>query len=638
MRIGVTGFLHMACIASIFMAGNVASAQGQAPVGVPAPIFTDPATVVPGSKAVARRTTLVVSDLERSKRFYEALGFHEDRRSEVSDSASLKVFGLPDGTHLTFIRMTNDNTLSTGRIDGGTLGLAQVHDRRLARLRDRTRGATLLGTTLLIMTTDGLDAVHARLQAFGAEILEAPMAMSGGFRTLVVRDPDGTRLEITQPPTAAPPAPATATAATPAAAPTPPPAAPAFPDARASDPVTLGWMVGSPPPADRTIAFDDGSYYRFPQLRWSFSHWRELTPTVNVPRGTRPAQPLPRALRTDLDALTFTPLGATRPMTWEQSLAANYTDGIVVLHKGRIVYERYFGALQPDAPHIAFSVTKSFFGTIAAMLVDAGRLDPDALVSRYLPELKDSAFGDATVRQVLDMTTALKFSEKYADPKAEIWNFARASGQFPLPPGYQGPRSLYEYLPTLVKEGEHGKGFAYRSPNAEVLVWLIRRVTGKSAAQNLQELIWEKLGAEQDAFIQVDPRGNAVGAGGLNLGLRDLARFGEMMRLDGAYGGRQIVPARVVAEIRRGGNREQFASGGYTTLPGWSYHDQWWIAHDGHGTFAARGVHGQAIYIDPQAQLVIARFGSHPLASNSFLDPTSIPAYRAMADYLIAND
>jgi hypothetical protein len=409
-----------------------------------------------------------------------------------------------------------------------------------------------------------------------------------------------------------------------------------YPDAQASDPRTLQWMVGAPPPPDRIIAFDDGSYYRFPQLRWSFSHWRELLPTIGVSRGTGPVRPLPRAERDDLDAITFTTLDGARTLSWAQSLAANYTDGIVVLHRGRIVYERYFGALQPQGQHVAMSVTKSFFGTIAATLVAEGRLDENALVSAYLPELKDSAFGDATVRQVLDMTTGLRYSEKYADPQAEVWDFARASGQIPRGPGYSGPRSLYDYLPTLRKEGEHGVAFAYKSPNAEVVAWLVQRVTGKSAARNLQERIWENLGAEQDAYIQVDAHGTAIGAGGLNLGLRDLARFGEMMRLNGAWGGKQVIPASVVADIRRGGDRDRFVAGGYTTLPGWSYHDEWWIAHDDHGVFMARGVHGQAIYVDPKAEMVIARFGSHPLASNLFLDPTSLPAYRAMADHLIA--
>jgi catechol 2,3-dioxygenase-like lactoylglutathione lyase family enzyme len=165
---------------------------------IPPPAVVDPATVVPGTKVVARRVTLLVSDLERSKRFYETLGLKEDRRVEVTDDASLKVFGLPPGTRLTFMRLSSDNTLSTGRIDGGTIGLAQVHNRELARLRDRTQGETMIGTPILIMTTDGIDAVYARLRAIAAEILEPPMDAPGGLRSMVVRDPDGTRMEMTQ--------------------------------------------------------------------------------------------------------------------------------------------------------------------------------------------------------------------------------------------------------------------------------------------------------------------------------------------------------------------------------------------------------------------------------------------------------
>jgi CubicO group peptidase (beta-lactamase class C family) len=322
-------------------------------------------------------------------------------------------------------------------------------------------------------------------------------------------------------------------------------------------------------------------------------------------------------------------------MTWAESLLANYTDGIVVLHRGRIVYERYTGALTETGQHIAHSVTKSFYGTLGAMLVAEGRLDEHARVSAYLPELRGSAFEDATVRQVLDMTTAQKFSETYTDPNAEIWDFARAGGILPWPPGYAGPKSLYEFLPTVRKQGEHGAGFAYRSTNAEVLTWLIRRVTGQSAAEALQTRLFGLIGAEQDAYLGLDPAGNGVGAGGLNLGLRDLARFGEMLRRDGRWNGRQIVPASVIADIRRGGDREKFKAGGYATLPGWSYRSQWWISHDDHGAYMARGVHGQALYIDPKAEMVIARFGSAPWASNVFLDPTTLPAFRAVAEHLI---
>jgi catechol 2,3-dioxygenase-like lactoylglutathione lyase family enzyme len=176
-------------------------ARPRNPNAVPAPVIGDPSKVVPGSKAVARRVTMVVSDLERTRRFYEALGFKEDRRVEVTDPASIEVFGLPPGSRLTFIRMGNDNTLSTGRIDGGTLGFAQVHEpRALQRQRDATRGETMIGTTISVMTTDDVEAIHSRLVAIGAEILKAPFPGSGGLKSMIVRDPDGQRMEVTQPP------------------------------------------------------------------------------------------------------------------------------------------------------------------------------------------------------------------------------------------------------------------------------------------------------------------------------------------------------------------------------------------------------------------------------------------------------
>ncbi len=423
---------------------------------------------------------------------------------------------------------------------------------------------------------------------------------------------------------------------------TTPPAAspsvePAFADAGASDPVAMGWMVGSPPPPDRIVRYDDGSFLRFPMWRWSFSHWRELVPTVNVPRGATAAAPLPRAERDDLDAVRLTPLGGTRQMSWAETLGANYTDGIVVLHRGRIVYERYFGALTPERPHIAFSVTKSFFGIIAATLVAEGALDAAAAVRHYLPELAGSGFGDATVAQVLDMTTGLRHTEVYSDPTSDFADYARATGLGPRGPGYTGARSTYQYLATIAKAGEHGPAFTYRSINTDVVGWIIARVTQSPPHEVLRERIWSVLGAEDDAYLQVDSIGTPLVAVALNARLRDLARFGEMLRLDGASGGRQIVPASVVAELRRGGSREAFARAGYATLPGWSYHHQWWLSHNEHGAYTARGIHGQAIYVDPKAEMVIARFASHPLASNVNLDPTSLPAYHAIARHLLAH-
>ena len=116
---------------------------------------------------------------------------------------------------------------------------------------------------------------------------------------------------------------------------------------------------------------------------------------------------------------------------------------------------------------------------------------------------------------------------------------------------------------------------------------------------------------------------------------RQLGPTVAVMRLGGRWQGRQVIPAPAIADIRAGADREQFKSGGYSLLPGWSYRSQWWISHDDHGAFAARGVHGQGIYVDPKAEMVVARFASHPVAGNAAIDPTTLPAYRALAEHLL---
>ncbi len=408
-------------------------------------------------------------------------------------------------------------------------------------------------------------------------------------------------------------------------------------DARQSDPVTMGWMIGSPPPPDRIIRFADSSFFRFPRTRWSYSNMRQLMPTSVVARGDAQPHALPRAERSDLDEVRFQPIGLSDSMTWAESLLANFTDGILVLHRGHTVYERYFGVLEAHIPHIAYSVTKSLVATVASVLVHGGVLDEDALVPSYVPELKSSGYADATIRHLLDMTTGIDYNEDYADENSSVWQFSRAGLFRPRPPGYQGPESFRAYLQTLRKASPHGERFAYKTVNTDVLGWVLSRVTGKTVAALLREHLWSKLGVEQDGYFTVDPTGVEFAGGGFNATLRDLAKFGEMMRLNGHFNGQRIVPAEVVADIRRGGSRAKFEPAGYIMLPGWSYRAMWWVSHNDHGAFTARGIHGQAIYIDPAAEMVIARFASHPQGANFHLDPTSLPAYHAVAKYLMGN-
>lgn len=406
-------------------------------------------------------------------------------------------------------------------------------------------------------------------------------------------------------------------------------------DAYTSDPTVMGWMEGLPPPANKRLQWVQADHMRFPMHRYAYSHMREFLPTTRVSRGSGPVWELPVALRDDLDAVRFTAMDDGRALTWEESLSVNFTDAVLVLHKGAIVYERYLGVTRQDTPHIAFSVTKSFVGTLAEILIHEGRLDPAALIADLIPELAGSGFGDATLRQVMDMTTALDFSEEYTDPNSGIGAMSNALGLTPRAPGYAGPTDVYAFLPSIRKNGQHGERFTYRTCNTEVLGWLVARTEGKRLDQVLSERIWAPLGMEQDADFLTDSSGMPFAGGGLNPVLRDMARFGEAMRLDGHGNGCQAVPAAVVETIRAGGSKAAFAPAGYVWLPDGSYKSQWWIMPSNHGAFSARGIHGQAIYVDPVAEVTIARFGSHPIAANSAFDPTTLPAFRAIAEHLL---
>lgn len=407
-----------------------------------------------------------------------------------------------------------------------------------------------------------------------------------------------------------------------------------IPTAADSDPDKLGWMQGFPPAQDKTIRFHDDSFRNFPELRWAWSNVRQLVPTVNVWRGAGGASALPRAER-DIGAVASTTMDG-RPMTFAQMFDETYADGIAVLHKGKLIHERYAGALKPHKPHLAMSVTKSFTGTLAGILVAEGKIDPQASVTDYVPELAATGFGDARVQQVMDMTTGLAYTEIYTDSNSDVWSLRRANGMAPIEPGYEGATDIFAFLCTQRKQGEHGEAFAYKTVNTDVLAWIIRRASGMTLSDLLSDRIWAPMGAEEDAHYHVDRIGTESGGGGLSTTLRDLARFGETMRNHGRFNGRQIVPASVVADIERGGDPAKFKPAGYSTLPGASYHNQWWVTHNAHGAYMARGVYGQGLYIDPKAEMVIARYASHPVAANAGNDPVTLPAYMALAKHPMA--
>ena len=388
----------------------------------------------------------------------------------------------------------------------------------------------------------------------------------------------------------------------------------------------LGLMVGSPPPADKLVTI--GNFLEPPYNRWSLMHLREVVPTRSVPVGSNTTRL--RARPVDLSSLEV-PFPDGRKVLLGDWLEAAYTDGFIVLHEGNVVYERYFNDQAPATQHLMFSVTKSFTGTLVLMLIEQGRIDADGRVAEYLPELADTAFGDATIQHMLDMTNSIHYIEDYYNPDAHITGFLEA-----MLPGGEG---LYANLQTLTEQHEkfaHGEAFHYVTPVPEVLGWIVRRVTGGTLADALSEMIWAPLGAEHAGYYWLDFHGTEMAGGGLAITLRDAARFGQMILDDGKYNGRQVVSERIAKRILTKRNFDEFTR--YYDDPWYgqvadSYHDQWW-GYKGVDAVAALGIHGQFIYINSDAGVVIAKHSSDPDAESERVDGETAYVMHAIAAHL----
>jgi CubicO group peptidase (beta-lactamase class C family) len=405
----------------------------------------------------------------------------------------------------------------------------------------------------------------------------------------------------------------------------------------------LGLMQGFPPPAEKQVT--RSNFMAPPLNRWSFQHIRELQPTREIWRGDGAVAAL-EAAPMELGRIEAS-VREGRRLNLDQFLDESHTDSFLILHRGRIVFERYMNEMQAHRQHQMFSATKSFVGTVMLMMIDRGLVKAEDPVARYLPELERSAFGDATVQQVLDMTTGVAFSEIYDDPESDIWRYGWVFGVWGTPPAdYKGPLTIYDYLPTLKKQGTHGEAFHYVTPNTDVLAWIIQRVTGKSVDANIAEMIWQPLGVERDAYIWLDGSGAAMAGGGLNITARDAARFGQMILQKGRFNGRQILPESVVERILQAGDPEVFKRYYSRAYPGdnwygevaYAYQNQWWTFNNAHKAVSAIGVHGQYIYIDPKAEMVIIKQSSSPDAeggANLSNDTDGPLLYQVIAEHLM---
>jgi CubicO group peptidase (beta-lactamase class C family) len=360
----------------------------------------------------------------------------------------------------------------------------------------------------------------------------------------------------------------------------------------------------------------------------------ELLPVTRIahdPAHVSGLSQQPRAL----GAVMFTAPGGVS-WTIDRMLPHTSTDGFIVMHKGAVAFEWYGNGLTPADPHIVFSVSKSITGILAGILAERGKLDPDAPVIRYIPEAAGSAYGDCTVRHVLDMTVSIAFVEDYLAPTGDFARYRAATGWNPVAdPTLAG--DVHSFLVTLRRDANpHGAAFHYVSPNSDMLGWILERAGGAPYAQLLSELIWRPLGAEADAHVTVDRLGAARSAGGVCIALRDLARFGELVRNHGRAGNRQIVPRWWIEDILRNGDRRAWLATDTAAkfLPNGRYRSQWYMIGNDSGAYCAIGIHGQWIYVDPKAEMVIAKLSSQPLPLEDATDRLLLAAFAAIADAL----
>ncbi|MGB8314129.1 MAG: serine hydrolase [Aestuariivirga sp.] len=381
-------------------------------------------------------------------------------------------------------------------------------------------------------------------------------------------------------------------------------------------------MQGSPP----VLVPSKMDWDRPPWNRWSFQHVREILPTAEVWRGTGPVRALPRA-EVNLDDL-----GVPAPLS--EFLDETYTDGFLVLKDGAIAYERYFNGMGERTLHLSQSMSKSFTGMTAGILVNRGLLDVNALVTTYLPELEQTGWRGATLQQVLDMTTGTRFSEDYVNPYSDVGQMDVACDWKPVPPdsdaSFRWPRHIWELITGLTETVRgHGDLFAYRSVETDVLAFCLERVTGKRLPQLLSEEIWQKMGAEESGCITVDSAGYALASGGLNATLRDYGRFGQLVLENG--GG--IIRASWI-EATRSGNHGIFGEPYTFSMPQGAYRNQFWIEDPTSRAILAKGVFGQLIYVNWDYNMVVVKLSSWPDFLNRPFDVATFGAMHAIGKAL----
>jgi CubicO group peptidase (beta-lactamase class C family) len=371
-------------------------------------------------------------------------------------------------------------------------------------------------------------------------------------------------------------------------------------------------MRDFPPAPDGQVTL--ANWRTAPFNQWAFHHAREIVPSADIPNDPAHVMALPSD-PVDMDAVRID-AGADGTMSFDRFFEETHTDGIAILHRGRIAVERYAGGTTADTPHILMSVSKSLLGLLAGVLTARGALDPERPVTDWVPEVAATAYRTASIRHLLDMRAGVAFDEDYLATTGPILAYRKAGGWNPVGPGEQASDLRSFYGEMRESQGRHGGPFNYVSPNTDLLAWAIERAAGRRYADLMSDLIWKPLGAERSAYITVDRLGAPRGAGGMCATVRDLARVGQMIAQGGASGAVQVVPAAWIDDITRNGDAEAWAAGNfadYFTGDAMRYRSQWYVLDGKAPMLFGVGIHGQNLFVDTANEIVIAKVSSQSL-------------------------
>jgi len=373
----------------------------------------------------------------------------------------------------------------------------------------------------------------------------------------------------------------------------------------------LGLMAGVPPFTPTGLVTLE-NWQDPPFNRWGFQHVRELIPTANISRGLGRPWELRRS-ETDLDDLELSV--GRRTFRLPEFLDETYTDGFVVLHRGRVLTERYLNGMQPDTRHLLMSVSKSVTSATCGSLVETGVLSPSDLVTKHIPELTGTAWDGCTVRHLLDMRAGTKFNEDYEDLTAEVRVYEQIYLWRPRTDPTL-PVDMTGYFPLLANKGPHGGPFDYRSVLTDMLGWVMERASGMRLADLISRYLWQPMGAAFDAEITVDGHGNAMADGGICATLSDLSRFGQVLLSSGRRGRTSVIPRSWLRDTLTPDpdSRSAFeASEDHHGLPVTSYYrNQFWIVDPRGPVFQCSGINGQTVFVHGPTKVVIAKFSTWP--------------------------